>query len=68
MIPVMIPAVGGIPEAMEIPMQSGKATRKTTMEAKRSRPKVAEKPALGSFVEIKFMRGPPTESALFEQA
>jgi hypothetical protein len=57
-----------MPEAIEMPMQSGKATRKTTMEAKKSRPKVAEKPAAGSFVEIMFMRGPPTKFALFEQA
>jgi hypothetical protein len=49
-------------------MQSGKATRKTTMEAKKSRPKVAEKLVVASFVEIMFMRRPLTESALFEQA
>jgi hypothetical protein len=32
--------VGGKPEAIEMPMQSGSATRKTTTDASRSRPKV----------------------------
>ena len=40
MMPVMMPAVGGMPEAIEIPIQSGSATRKTTTEAKRSAPSV----------------------------
>ena len=39
-IPVMMPAVGGMPDAIEMPMQSGSATRKTTTEASRSRPQV----------------------------
>ena len=41
MMPVMRPAVTGMPEAIEMPMHSGSATRKTTMDAKKSRPKVA---------------------------
>ncbi len=38
MMPVMMPAVGGMPDAIEMPMQSGSATRNTTTEASRSRP------------------------------
>ncbi len=34
MIPVMMPAVGGMPDAMEIPMHNGRATRNTTTEAR----------------------------------
>jgi hypothetical protein len=34
-----MPAVGGMPEASEMPMHRGRATRKTTMEARKSRPK-----------------------------
>ena len=41
MMPVMMPAVGGMPEASEMPMHSGSATRKTTIDARKSRPKVA---------------------------
>ena len=39
-MPVSRPAAGGTPEAMAIPMQSGSATRKTTMEARKSRDNV----------------------------
>jgi hypothetical protein len=42
-MPVINPAVGGTPDAMEIPMHNGNATRKTTTEAKASLPKVARK-------------------------
>jgi hypothetical protein len=42
MMPVTIPAVGGIPEASEMPIQRGRATRKTTIEARKSRPKVCD--------------------------
>ena len=35
MMPVMRPAVGGMPEAIEMPMHSGSATRKTTIDAKK---------------------------------
>src|SRR3712207_3783178 len=33
MMPVMRPSAGGTPEAIEIPMHNGSATRKTTTEA-----------------------------------
>jgi hypothetical protein len=36
MMPVMMPVAGGAPDATAIPMQSGKATRNTTIEAKAS--------------------------------
>jgi hypothetical protein len=36
MIPVISPSAGGAPEAIEIPMQSGNATRNTTMDARMS--------------------------------
>ena len=36
MIPVTIPDPGGAPDATVMPMQSGKATRKTTTEGSRS--------------------------------
>ena len=39
-IPVMMPVVGGKPDAIEMPMHNGSATRKTTIEARRSRPNV----------------------------
>ena len=42
MMPVMMPAVGGMPEAIEMPMHSGSATRKTTIDARKSRPMVAD--------------------------
>jgi hypothetical protein len=42
MMPVTMPAVGGIPEASEMPIQRGRATRKTTIEARKSRPKVCD--------------------------
>jgi hypothetical protein len=35
-MPVMMPAAGGAPEATAIPMQRGRATKKTTTEAKAS--------------------------------
>ena len=35
-IPVIRPAATGTPEAIAIPMQSGNATRKTTIDAKKS--------------------------------
>lgn len=38
MMPVMMPEVGGMPEAMATPMHSGRATRKTTNDAMMSRP------------------------------
>jgi hypothetical protein len=41
-MPVMMPAVGGMPDASEIPMHRGRATRKTTIEDRKSRPKVAD--------------------------
>ena len=41
-MPVMMPAVGGMPEASAMPMHSGSATRKTTIDARKSRPKVAD--------------------------
>ena len=37
-IPVTSPATGGAPDAIAIPMQSGRATKKTTTDARRSRP------------------------------
>ena len=40
MMPVIRPFSGGTPEAMAMPMQSGIATRKTTIDAVKSRPKV----------------------------
>ncbi len=42
MMPVMSPAVGGNPEASEMPMHSGSATRNTTIDARKSRPKVTD--------------------------
>jgi hypothetical protein len=40
-----MPVVGGRPDAIEMPMHKGRATRKTTTDAKRSRPNV---PAAGA--------------------
>ncbi len=51
MMPVMMPAVGGSPEAMAIPMHSGSATRKTTTEASRSLPKTDDEPP-GEVVDV----------------
>ena len=43
MIPVISPAATGTPEAIAIPMQSGNATRKTTIEARKSLLKVRDR-------------------------
>ena len=61
-MPVMIPAVGGMPDASEMPMQRGRATRKTTMDARKSRPKVSlEKgEAMSPRAELFFARLPAT--------
>src|SRR5437868_1291871 len=39
-MPVMMPVVGGKPDAIEMPIHNGRATRKTTIEARKSRPNV----------------------------
>ena len=44
----MTPAVGGSPEASATPIHSGSATRKTTTDAKASRPNVALRPVPAS--------------------
>ncbi len=58
-MPVMMPAVGGMPEASEMPMHSGSATRKTTIDARKSRPKVAfEYDALIRLPSARYMPSP----------
>ena len=60
-MPVMMPVVGGMPEAIEMPMQSGNATRKTTTEARKSRLQVERVSAAGASEEttVGFMIGRP---------
>jgi hypothetical protein len=36
MTPVINPSAGGTPEAMAMPMHKGRATRKTTIDARKS--------------------------------
>jgi len=54
-MPVITPLAGGMPDAMAMPMHNGRATRKTTTDAIKSRGSVAL--SVSAFIQKSSTRG-----------